>query len=421
MAARRPLLAGSPPSTPPSPGPSAGPGSRRRPGRGRGAVRGRPAPGQLRRVAGRRARLRQRHLQALERLVELLEARGDLAAATGRAERLLREDPLREPTYQVLMRLHDARGDRARALRVYHACAATLARELGAVVGDLPGLRPCCPPGRAVPPTSRARPPAGAAPLIGRPPSGPCWSTCGGEERGAACWRWSPTAGRQDPAGRGAGGLVVKPRPPRPAPIRPRARWPTGRWWPGCARTRSPPPGAARPAAARRAGPAAPRAVLPGAGPPEPPPDRGRRRLLFEAPAQAVATSAGRCCWSPTTCTGPTPRPWRSSTSCSASAPGPAAGGHRPRRAPGRPAPAARPARRAAGPRPAHRDRGRPPLPAGDGRPGRAAGRPRAGPRRGRAPFAETEGNPLPAVEAPRRLARPAWGAGTDHPRGSGG
>ena len=29
------------------------------------------------------------------------------------------------------MRLHDARGDRARALRVYHVCAATLERELG--------------------------------------------------------------------------------------------------------------------------------------------------------------------------------------------------------------------------------------------------------------------------------------------------
>src|SRR5262249_40193690 len=30
-----------------------------------------------------------------------------------------------------LMQLHDARGDRARALRVYHVCAATLERELG--------------------------------------------------------------------------------------------------------------------------------------------------------------------------------------------------------------------------------------------------------------------------------------------------
>jgi Bacterial transcriptional activator domain len=42
-------------------------------------------------LAEERERLRQRYLQALERLVELLEARGDLAAATGRAERLLRE------------------------------------------------------------------------------------------------------------------------------------------------------------------------------------------------------------------------------------------------------------------------------------------------------------------------------------------
>jgi DNA-binding SARP family transcriptional activator len=29
------------------------------------------------------------------------------------------------------MGLHDARGDRARALRTYHACAAVLERELG--------------------------------------------------------------------------------------------------------------------------------------------------------------------------------------------------------------------------------------------------------------------------------------------------
>jgi|SRR5215211_1002408 len=34
---------------------------------------------------------------------------------------LLRDDPLREATWRVLMRLHDARGDRARALRTYHA------------------------------------------------------------------------------------------------------------------------------------------------------------------------------------------------------------------------------------------------------------------------------------------------------------
>jgi DNA-binding SARP family transcriptional activator len=123
-------------------------------------------------LAEERERLRQRYLQALERLVELLEARGDQAAATRQAERLLLKDPLREPTYQALMRLHDARGDRARALRVYHACAATLARELG--------VEPSAATRRAyeallparVEPATPDQPsllgPAGAAPLIGR-------------------------------------------------------------------------------------------------------------------------------------------------------------------------------------------------------------------------------------------------------------
>ena len=75
--------------------------------------------------------LRQRYLQALERLVAVLEARGEYAQAIPYAGRLLRHDPLREETYRLLMRLHDVRGDRARALRVYHVCAATLERELG--------------------------------------------------------------------------------------------------------------------------------------------------------------------------------------------------------------------------------------------------------------------------------------------------
>jgi DNA-binding SARP family transcriptional activator len=82
-------------------------------------------------VLEERERLRQRHLRVLERLLEALEARGETGAAIRSAEQLLRDDPLREATYRVLMRLHDARGDRARALRTYHACAATLERELG--------------------------------------------------------------------------------------------------------------------------------------------------------------------------------------------------------------------------------------------------------------------------------------------------
>jgi DNA-binding SARP family transcriptional activator len=80
---------------------------------------------------GERERLLQRYLAAVARLAELLEGRGDRARAIAYAEQLLRHDPLREESYRLLMRLHDGSGDRARALRVYHACAATLERELG--------------------------------------------------------------------------------------------------------------------------------------------------------------------------------------------------------------------------------------------------------------------------------------------------
>jgi DNA-binding SARP family transcriptional activator len=82
-------------------------------------------------VQEERARLRRRYLDALDRLVAESQERGDLTGAVRYAERLMREEPLREGTYLALMRLHDARGDRARAVRVYHECAATLERELG--------------------------------------------------------------------------------------------------------------------------------------------------------------------------------------------------------------------------------------------------------------------------------------------------
>jgi len=78
-----------------------------------------------------RERLRQRSLALLERLADRLEERGEYGEALGYAERLLRDDPLREERHRRLMRLHDARGDRARALHVYHACVALLDRELG--------------------------------------------------------------------------------------------------------------------------------------------------------------------------------------------------------------------------------------------------------------------------------------------------
>ncbi|HEY7031763.1 MAG TPA: AAA family ATPase [Thermomicrobiales bacterium] len=82
-------------------------------------------------LLGERERLRARYLDALARLMASLGDRGDHAEAIRYAEHLLRHDPLREESYRLLMRLHDARGDRARALHVYHVCAATLERELG--------------------------------------------------------------------------------------------------------------------------------------------------------------------------------------------------------------------------------------------------------------------------------------------------
>lgn len=78
-----------------------------------------------------RERLRQIYCEALRHLTALLEAGGETAQAILYAERLLRRDSLDEETYRLLMRLHGADGDRARALRVYHQCVATLERELG--------------------------------------------------------------------------------------------------------------------------------------------------------------------------------------------------------------------------------------------------------------------------------------------------
>ncbi|HEY7272018.1 MAG TPA: AAA family ATPase [Actinoplanes sp.] len=78
-----------------------------------------------------RDRYRQRVLAALGRLIPLLEMRGDLDGALRYAERARALDRLAEGPYQALMRLHDALGDRARAVRVYHECVATLEDELG--------------------------------------------------------------------------------------------------------------------------------------------------------------------------------------------------------------------------------------------------------------------------------------------------
>lgn len=82
-------------------------------------------------VLEKRAEVADRYARTLERLMSLLESRQEYAAAIGYAQRLLLHDPLAEPAYQYLMRLHALAGNRAGALRVYHQCVATLERELG--------------------------------------------------------------------------------------------------------------------------------------------------------------------------------------------------------------------------------------------------------------------------------------------------
>jgi DNA-binding SARP family transcriptional activator len=79
-----------------------------------------------------REQLRLAYGNALERLVLLLEEQRNDSEAIPYAQRLLRHDPLHEPAYRHLMRLHLALGNRAEARRVYLACDAMLRREFGA-------------------------------------------------------------------------------------------------------------------------------------------------------------------------------------------------------------------------------------------------------------------------------------------------
>ncbi|MFN2155907.1 MAG: BTAD domain-containing putative transcriptional regulator, partial [Anaerolineae bacterium] len=82
-------------------------------------------------IVPERERLRERYSGALEQLTQLLEEQGDLSRATEYASLLLRHDPLHEPGYRRLMRLHAAQGDRAGALQVYQRCVTVLEEELG--------------------------------------------------------------------------------------------------------------------------------------------------------------------------------------------------------------------------------------------------------------------------------------------------
>ncbi len=84
-----------------------------------------------------RDRWHQQFLLAAERLIALLEQKRDYDAAIMAGQQLLRQDPLHEATYRQLMRLYALRGDRAAALRTYHACVTVLERELGTEPGAI--------------------------------------------------------------------------------------------------------------------------------------------------------------------------------------------------------------------------------------------------------------------------------------------
>ncbi|MCB0190122.1 MAG: bacterial transcriptional activator domain-containing protein, partial [Caldilineaceae bacterium] len=77
-----------------------------------------------------RERLNQQQLHLLHQLTDLLAAEGDFAAAIHYATELRSSDPFSEQSYRLLMTLHEASGDRAAALRIYHDCVAMLQREL---------------------------------------------------------------------------------------------------------------------------------------------------------------------------------------------------------------------------------------------------------------------------------------------------
>ena len=81
-----------------------------------------------------RERLQEQFIEALERLILLLEQEHDNRSAIRYAERLLHQDPLRESTYRHLMRLYAQSGDRLGVMRVFQTCIIALKRELNVEV-----------------------------------------------------------------------------------------------------------------------------------------------------------------------------------------------------------------------------------------------------------------------------------------------
>jgi DNA-binding SARP family transcriptional activator/tetratricopeptide (TPR) repeat protein len=86
-------------------------------------------------IAGQRQRLRDSRVWALRRLTAALGDRGEYAEAVRIGRELVRTEPVEEENHRLLMRLHQAAGDRAAAVRAFHECATVLRRELGIAPG----------------------------------------------------------------------------------------------------------------------------------------------------------------------------------------------------------------------------------------------------------------------------------------------
>ncbi|MCA0453629.1 MAG: AAA family ATPase [Chloroflexi bacterium] len=86
-------------------------------------------------VLPERQHLRDLFLNCLENLVTLLEQSHNYRTAILYAKQIINIDPLNEAGYLRLMLLHDAKGERASALYVYHNCVTVLEHELGTVPG----------------------------------------------------------------------------------------------------------------------------------------------------------------------------------------------------------------------------------------------------------------------------------------------
>jgi DNA-binding SARP family transcriptional activator len=83
-------------------------------------------------ILPRREQLRQQAMDALVRLVNLLEEERNYRGALAYCRQLQQIDPYNEETYRRLMTLHGSMGDRAGALRVYQLCVKVLQEELDA-------------------------------------------------------------------------------------------------------------------------------------------------------------------------------------------------------------------------------------------------------------------------------------------------